>query len=560
MDTDQRLSAWELYESEARHRPLCRTPEVVCNYFLKLRGAVYRELTAQGRCELIERLYDGRWPENRKYPVLVTVAVAQVLEALNEGYPLPNITDFSTVVRSFGWRLDFAGQDIRDDMMYMLSVKRNTILSMQRIYDSVQRSFLRSKATAGPEKQMQQKETPAPQGQAAQPSPDPGEEQQSLEAAERKAKTILEEARQTSERIVEEAKRKAEVILRYIRQDLPAKAVEELCRESDRLVAGLNPPEKADAQTILQEVAVDEAVIMPAVKQEVRRVLNAADHCAKVMQDEANANAGQIWQNALEQEQQILAGAREKAGQILAEAKEQAALEAKQESERIVQRELKAHFRQQRQDLETELAEDAARRADISSLGAKLKEAACSETTAFSATLNATMEGMERQMERYRNDVVTGLSAWQQSLYKCEFASLIEVYSLMRSQVNRFENDAVKAQTASPEELREMLMKHSTSVSRLWRNLIRAMETMGLRQYVPQAGETFDSYYHTVNDNEDDDAYNDRIIAGCVAAGVERVVNTKESAVILRATVELEPEAPEYADPSDGFGGRKEWS
>ena len=106
-----------------------------------------------------------------------------------------------------------------------------------------------------------------------------------------------------------------------------------------------------------------------------------------------------------------------------------------------------------------------------------------------------------------------------------------------------FQRDALAAQTTelTAQQTRDTIVQHSISLSKLCTNLIRAMEKMGIQQFSPQPGDRFDSLYHTVNDDENDDIYLDRVIERCEQPGIERIVNSQETTVLLRATVTLRP-------------------
>ena len=73
------------------------------------------------------------------------------------------------------------------------------------------------------------------------------------------------------------------------------------------------------------------------------------------------------------------------------------------------------------------------------------------------------------------------------------------------------------------------------------------MNAMGLALYMPQSGEAFDAYYHTLDEDEDDESYDGRKIGECLSPGIIRKVNSEEETVMQRAVVTVQSaETPRY--------------
>lgn len=294
----------------------------------------------------------------------------------------------------------------------------------------------------------------------------------------------------------------------------------EACAERDRILAQA----RMEAEQIRQDAQLQKT-----------RILLSANQEADAIRAKAQAERAPLLQEAAE----LRAQAEQEAGEIRRQAEEAAHAEA----QLLIQRELKDYVLQLRRSWEEEQAEAAAERANTSRLAADLKEDACTKTTAFGAELSRTITDLQTQLDNLRAGVVSDLQVWRASLYKCEYTSLVNVYTMLNAIANRCEGDAASAQAGllTPEEAQSRLLNHSASLSRLRGSLTRAMEAMGLRQFTPQPGERFDSYYHATADGEDDDAYLDQIIDRCITPGIERVVNSQETAVLLRATVQVQP-------------------
>lgn len=296
-----------------------------------------------------------------------------------------------------------------------------------------------------------------------------------------------------------------------------------------------------EVDPILENAKAEAAKITRTAEDEADQIrLAAQDEAArikKIAEDEAN----QIRLAAQKDAERIKRTAEDDADGIRQAAQEQATADAERNVAALTQQKLSGYIQNLRRQWEDEYRERDKERADTSALAATLKENACTVSTTVGANLNRGLDQLQEQINQLRSNVTLDLQQWRSSLYQCEYGNLVNFYNTLNGYANSFEREYREAECSGtvPDELKKILGEHSRKLNRLRGNLIGAMEPMGLRLFTPQKGDLFDSYYHTTNEDEDDDVFLNREIEQCLKPGIERVVNNREVAVLLRASVEV---------------------
>lgn len=320
---------------------------------------------------------------------------------------------------------------------------------------------------------------------------------------DKKSGNILEKAQKAADEITAKAEQKADHIIRKANES--AQQITENARNRD---ANTRSQAHTDAERIRRNA-----------DNEAAQIRRDADEYAAIIKRTAEDDAD---------------GIREAARQQMEE-------EAERTTSMLIQQKLSGHIQELRRQWEEEQREKASQRADTSALVADLKVEACTRSTIIGANLNQSLDQLQEQLNQLRSNMTLDMQKWRTSLYKCEYGKLVNFYNTLNGYANSFEKELREAEcsdTAS-DEMKTVLGEHSRKMNRLRGNLIGTMETMGLRLFTPQNGELFNSYYHTTNSEEDDDVFLDREIERCLKPGIERVVNDREVAVLLRASVEV---------------------
>jgi len=449
-------------------------------YYAILRTLMHDELTQTGSCELIEQYLISS--ASARIDVILYASMCDAIDAALRSVPMDSIDPDRLIVGAFvkSWK-SFHRPFLNVPVMNLNDEKIGALITA---YCRIQEQF---RAASSPKA-------------APVPSAPPSEAPAAPSAAEPSAPSRLQEDVSGKE----DAAKKSAAILEEAEQQKVA-----LLAEAERL---------RDA------------------------ILEEATHQRTIVLEEAEQQRSTILEDTGKQAAEILQNARDEAANILEDARLRAAEEAEQESARLVQEKMAAYLQQQRRLWEQEQAEQLQANAAAAATAATLKEEACIKTNTVGADMNCMLDSALTQLAALRSGLMTDLQQWRTSLYKAEYGPLINFYNNLTTVAARFERDAAgeQVQPLTGEEELTKLQSHSSGMSMLQRNLLRAMEAMGIRRFSPNPGELFDSYYHSAAESEDDDLFNDRPIAECVTPGLLRVVNAQESAVLLRAVVRVD--------------------
>lgn len=292
----------------------------------------------------------------------------------------------------------------------------------------------------------------------------------------------------------------------------------------------------AEAERILQQAKAEAERILAAAESEKKE--------AAALKSEAEEALRLAREDADHLRERAILSAQEEAKRRLEE-------EAEQELQRLLGSKMNAYMAQQRRLQGEALASAQADRNELSGQTAALKEAACDFSNRTSSTLTQVMESAMEQMLRVKSEFNTALQQWKSDMYKCEYSPIISCFNSLLTLEKRFERDVAAEEGMTEEEVLTKLQQHSASMTSFRSRLERAMNAMGLALYMPQSGETFDAYYHTLDEDEDDESYDGRKIGECLSPGIIRKVNSEEETVMQRAVVTVQSaEMPRYM----GFG------
>lgn len=461
----------------------CKSYQFPANIYVEeLRNAVYQDVQ-EGTCRMIEELVmphlktgNFGYHSNGTIPVLPYVAITQGLDALENGGEFPDLGNGITLNHNDFRTWEYFNR--RGVNRLVCTLKNEELWQLANRYTQLCSAFRTSS------------------------SRDTG--YYSPFGFDKKSEDNPEKARKEAEEIIAKAKRDA---------------------------AGIIDEAKKTAQGMTEDARNRDASTRSQANTEAERI-----------RQNANDDAEQIRRNAYEYADSIKKIAEDDANGIRAVARQQMEEEAERTTSMLIQQKLSAHIQKLRRQWEEEQKERADQRADTSALAAALKEEASTRSTTIGANMNRGLDQLQEQLNQLRSNMTLDLQKWRTSLYKCEYGKLVNFYNTLNGYANSFERELREAEcsgTAS-DELRTILGEHSRKLNRLRSNLTGAMEGMGLRLFTPQKGDLFNSYYHTTNGEEDDDMFLDREIECCLKPGIERVVNDREVAVLLRASVEVQ--------------------
>lgn len=274
------------------------------------------------------------------------------------------------------------------------------------------------------------------------------------------------------------------------------------------------------------------------VQAEAEKLLTAA-------REQAERQRKQILADANAEAKLILEAAHQEAARIRQEAAGQAQEEAKAQAQQLVRGQLSEHIAGLELQWLQEQEQTNAMRADVRAETAALKEQLCNYTNAAGAELDRSMDAALRAIEQARTQLMSQLQQWRSTLYRTEYGPLVNFYNNLEAVEQRFRRDLASAELEglTPEQAQSKLQDHSAKLSKLRSGLLRSMEALGIVTFTPQPGEPFDSYFHAVDDEEDDDIYHDLPIERCIRPGLMRTVNSEDTTVLHRATVTVKEDS-----------------
>lgn len=500
-------------------------------YFNELRKSVYRDMR-DGKCQLIEALIVNPYRNanpimnymdmEHDIPLLAYYAIDDALNAVENNTGFPELgSGILTRYGSYGWNyFNNKGVDCIVTPLSMSEMKALTERYLRLCSASSQPAadYTPDNHTTGNYATVNYTTTDyttAESGRNAAYSAGIGQKDDKARAKE-KAEKIIRKAEQDAKA------RRAEADTHYNR------CVEAARRKEDEILSAAN---------------VTAAQTRRDARDEAERTRREADTYATQTRNGANSYASQIRQQAENEAAERRRNAEAEAKWIIEEAQRKAAEEAEEAAAALIRQRLSGHIKELRQQWEEEQAEKSRQRDETAALAASLKDDICTVSTQVGASLNRDLEQLQEQLNQLRGNVIRDLQDWRTSLYQCEYGNLVNFYTTLNGFANSFERELREAECADnvPEEQKRILAEHSRKLNRLRANLINAMEPMGIRLFTPQKGELFNSYYHTINleDNEDEDMFLDHEIQACLIPGIERVVNNQDVTVLRRAEVEV---------------------
>lgn len=296
--------------------------------------------------------------------------------------------------------------------------------------------------------------------------------------------------------------------------------------------------------TMVEEAEKKRDSILQQANAQRDSILQRANAERESIENETNIKRSEMLENANREAERIIAEAKAEAEHIREEARRQAEDAANANAETLINRQLSSYMRRERSQWEEDRQALDNARTDMSTAVPTLKEDICNITTSAGAQINSGLDAMIEQLNAMKTDLLFSMNRWRSDLYKCEYGNLVNFYLSLVNMAAQFEKDVCLEQTKPMTEEQELtiLQRHSSRTNNLLNTLVRAMEAMGIKPFTPQSGDIFDSYFHAVNDSEDPDFYNGRIIESCIAPGIQRVVNSQSTDVLHRATVQLHRE------------------
>lgn len=308
------------------------------------------------------------------------------------------------------------------------------------------------------------------------------------------------------------------------------------------------PRDSAQAQKIIEDAHRQAQELIRSAQLEADAIkLEAEEIKAKAVDEKAKADreSSRIILEARNKAAIIEENAEKQVNEII----EQANATGEQEYQRRVAEEtstvVKTRLASYMSDLQCEWREsnEESQRAcdEIASLNSEARKELVTYTNGVQREFSTVLESATKSLETFRSEVYDYFRHWQENMYKREVQPLVNSYSSLNVIISRIERDLSEALSKSEnEELIEMLEKYRKSLEKQRRSLERALGSLDLRVMAPQSGEIFDSTYHSLDSDFDDEDFDGRIIERCVAPGVYRT-DGENRRVYQRCVVELRP-------------------
>ena len=253
----------------------------------------------------------------------------------------------------------------------------------------------------------------------------------------------------------------------------------------------------------------------------------------------------EIINDAVRAAEQIKGQARIEAEKIKSEAEEEA--RKKEENLQEKEKQMKARMQEywengQKQDRENLNADMARLSEDYLKETKRMQQThdeMCDETNAIQRKFSKEMEIINSKMNEIKSEYFTQLDKWKKSLYPAEVQPLARCYVHLYQIVKV--DKLLEAELLGENPLQDTLGE----LRKLEENLLtflaryeRALRGLDLYVYSPKAGELFDDYFHTPE--EEIDGTKKRIVE-CVQPGImKKAQDENNDDVIIKAVVRVE--------------------
>lgn len=294
---------------------------------------------------------------------------------------------------------------------------------------------------------------------------------------------------------------------------------------------------KADAQTT-KENAVNEAnEILREAKKQAEELLRKAKDKEEVLiketlrQNEAEKREAR---SQIEKERfEAVCNAERERKQILNR-------DAKSETERIIKCNLDGYMSERERGWAEYVEENRNQSDEVAREFAQAKADACARSNELQSKISEFAGNVTSFLDALKSETYAYFNEWQQSFYKGEFRPLAICY-INLSYIIADLDKRIETLLLNPEngELEE-LQKIRCTLDKFRKSFESAINKVGLKTIQPDKGEVFNSDYHVVDGEQDNELFNGRLISKCKGAGVMYSPNGVAQTLYVPALVSVE--------------------
>ena len=284
-----------------------------------------------------------------------------------------------------------------------------------------------------------------------------------------------------------------------------------------------NEKNVAIQDTNTKEYEEKESAFIDAVKEERNKIINNAERKAAQIIEQARTEAEEI--------------------KSAAEAEVQQKRESLREEEEKMRARMREYWEnQQKQDREKMNAEMARLSEDYLKETKRMEQIhdqMCDDTNSLQVSWNIVMDNVLSTIQETKTDFYSYLQRWKTSLYPGEVERLarcyVDLYRII--DVDGLLGEELLGENSSEETLNG-LQKLKNTLSFSLNQYQTALHGLDLYVYSPKAGELFDDYFHTPE--EEIDGTKKRIVE-CVQPGImKKAQDENNDDVIIKAVVRVE--------------------
>ena len=301
------------------------------------------------------------------------------------------------------------------------------------------------------------------------------------------------------------------------------------CAENNRMITNA----QATAEQIRQNVEAQAKNMMEKARHDVERIRQESDAEARRIIDAAYAEAARVRAKAEQEREQIIESAKQ-------QGEEEFRARVQAETKPIVQKYLYGYMADREQQFRAASDESRKVHIDLSTQNSAAKKEMLGHTNDIQRQFSATIDRAAADLDNFKAEMYGFFRNWQENLYKRDVQPLVNCYVSLITLLNRMDKDIAGGLAEHLNESEEiaLLKKNRISLDKHRRSLERAMSALDLRTVEPQAGDTFDSTFHSAESDIDDEDFDGKQIKRCITPGVTRI-DGENYKVYYRAVVEV---------------------
>lgn len=214
--------------------------------------------------------------------------------------------------------------------------------------------------------------------------------------------------------------------------------------------------------------------------------------------------------------------------------------DAKSETEMIIKRNLDDYMSARERDWAEYVAENRNQSDAVAHELAHAKADACARSNELQSKISEFTGNVTSYLDAIKAETYAYFNEWQQNFYKGEFRPLAICY-INLSYIIADLDKKIEVLLLNPEnEKLEELQKIRCTLDKFRKSFESAINKVGLKTIQPDKGDVFNSDYHVVDGEQDNELFNGKLISECKSAGVVYSSNGVTQTVYVPALVTVE--------------------